>query len=70
MYRNDADYVRARLYEKTAPRIESILANDSGEGLYGLPVPLRMDVAPVERTGKKGTPLPAGSSVGKGEGAP
>ena len=70
VYRNDADYVRARLYEKTAPRIESILANDSGEGLYGLPVPLRMDVAPVERTGKKGTPLPAGSSVGKGEGAP
>jgi regulator of protease activity HflC (stomatin/prohibitin superfamily) len=38
VYRDEADYVRAKLYEKTAPNIQGVLANDTGAGLFGLPV--------------------------------
>ena len=38
VYRDEADYVRAKLYEKTAPNIQSVLTSDTGSGLFGLPV--------------------------------
>ncbi len=38
VYKNEADYIRAKLYEKTAPRLESILTTDEGGGLFGLPL--------------------------------
>jgi len=38
VYNNEADYIRAKLYEKTAPRVESILTTDEGGGLFGLPL--------------------------------
>lgn len=38
VYKNEADYIRAKLYEKTAPRVESILTTDEGGGLFGLPL--------------------------------
>ncbi|MDD2455558.1 MAG: SPFH domain-containing protein [Kiritimatiellae bacterium] len=38
VYRDEADYVRAKLYEKVAPNIQSVLASDAGGGFLGLPV--------------------------------
>ena len=38
VYDNEADYVRAKLYEKTAPNIQSVLTSDNGGGLFGLPI--------------------------------
>ena len=38
VYQDEADYVRAKLYEKTAPNIQSVLTSDTGSGLFGLPV--------------------------------
>ena len=38
VYDSEADYVRAKLYEKTAPNIQSVLASDTGDGLFGLPI--------------------------------
>lgn len=38
VYKNEADYIRSKLYEKTAPRVESILTTDEGGGLFGLPL--------------------------------
>ena len=38
VYATEADYVRARLYEKAAPRIESVLTSDSPGEILGLPV--------------------------------
>lgn len=41
VYRNEADYVRAKLYEKTAPNIQSVLTTDANGDLFGLPVEIR-----------------------------
>jgi regulator of protease activity HflC (stomatin/prohibitin superfamily) len=38
VYKSEADYIRAKLYEKTAPRVESVLTTDNGGGLFGLPL--------------------------------
>ena len=38
VYANEADYVRARLYEKAAPHIESILTSDSPGEVLGIPL--------------------------------
>ncbi|MFA7173739.1 MAG: SPFH domain-containing protein [Kiritimatiellia bacterium] len=38
VYKDESDYVRARLYEVVAPNIESILATDKAGDLFGLPV--------------------------------
>jgi len=38
VYKNEADYIRAKLYEKTAPRVESVLTTDNGGGVFGLPL--------------------------------
>lgn len=38
VYRDETDYIRARLYEKTAPNIQGVLTSDTGNGLFGLPV--------------------------------
>ncbi len=41
VYRDEADYVRAKLYEKTAPNIQSILTTDANGDLFGLPINLK-----------------------------
>ena len=41
VYRSEADYVRAKLYEKTAPNIQSVLTTDANGDLFGLPVELK-----------------------------
>jgi regulator of protease activity HflC (stomatin/prohibitin superfamily) len=38
VYRDEADYIRAKLYEKTAPNIQSVLTTDANGELFGLPV--------------------------------
>lgn len=38
VYTDEADYVRARLYEKAAPRIESVVTGDAPGELFGLPM--------------------------------
>ncbi|MEI7901369.1 MAG: hypothetical protein WCK89_14055, partial [bacterium] len=38
VYRDEADYIRAKLYEKTAPNIQSVLTTDDTGELFGLPV--------------------------------
>ena len=38
VYPDETDFVRAKLYEKTAPNIQSVLTSDTGSGLFGLPV--------------------------------
>jgi len=50
VYANEADYLRARLYEKTAPRIESILTTDEKGGVFGLPIAPRIhEGTPVKK---------------------
>jgi len=41
VYRNEEDYLRAKLYEKTAPNIQSVLTTDANGELFGLPVDLK-----------------------------
>ena len=38
VFRSDGDYVRAKLYEKVAPRIESVLTSDAQGTILGLPL--------------------------------
>ena len=38
VFRNDGDYVRSKLYEKVAPRIESVLTSDAQGTILGLPL--------------------------------
>ena len=38
VYADERDYVRARLYAKTAPQVRSILVGDEPDGVFGLPV--------------------------------
>ena len=38
VYRDEADYVRAKLYEKTAPNVQSVLTTDDKGELFGLPL--------------------------------
>ncbi|HRR32765.1 MAG TPA: SPFH domain-containing protein [Kiritimatiellia bacterium] len=54
VYKDEADYVRAKLYEKTAPNIQSVLTADDGNGLFGLPVGTVTQPAPVAPTAQKG----------------
>ena len=37
-YAGDDDYVRAKLYEKTAPRLKDVLTGDASGEIFGLPV--------------------------------
>ena len=37
-YSGDGDYVRAKLYEKTAPRIRDVVTGDVPGEMFGLPV--------------------------------
>ena len=37
-YASDDDYVRAKLYEKTAPRLKEVLTGDASGEIFGLPV--------------------------------
>ena len=37
-YASDDDYVRAKLYEKTAPRLKDVLTGDAQGEIFGLPV--------------------------------
>jgi regulator of protease activity HflC (stomatin/prohibitin superfamily) len=41
VYRDEADYIRSKLYEKTAPNVQSVLTTDANGGLFGLPVTSR-----------------------------
>ena len=43
VYNDENDFVRARLYEKVAPNIESILTTDEGGDMLGLPVKVYSD---------------------------
>ena len=37
-YSDDGDYVRAKLYERVAPRLKDVLTGDSPGEVFGLPV--------------------------------
>ena len=47
VFPDEADYVLAKLYEATAPAIETVLANTDGGGLLGLPLRVRETPAPA-----------------------
>jgi regulator of protease activity HflC (stomatin/prohibitin superfamily) len=57
VYRNEADYVRAKLYEKTAPNIQSILTTDANGDLFGLPIKLK-DRPAAEKAAPAPKPVP------------
>jgi regulator of protease activity HflC (stomatin/prohibitin superfamily) len=46
VYKSETDYIRAKLYEKTAPNIQSILTTDANGDLFGLPVKVRGELSP------------------------
>ena len=57
VYRDEADYIRAKLYEKTAPNIQSVLTTDAKGDIFGLPV--RVLPAPaVEKPTPTAKPVP------------
>ena len=71
VYRDEADYLRAKLYEKTAPNIQSVLTTDVRGELFGLPVKVRSGragaQAPVPVSAAPVKPLPPpGEPVKKG----
>lgn len=45
VYADERDYVRAKLYRKTAPGVKSVIVGDQPDGVFGLPVGARS--APV-----------------------
>ncbi len=52
VYQDEADYVRAELYEKVAPNIQSVLASDAGGGFLGLPLGHKAQAAaPAQKGG-------------------
>lgn len=57
VYRDEADYIRAKLYEKTAPRLESILTTDKNGDVFGLPVEVR-PTTPDEKAASAAKPPP------------
>jgi regulator of protease activity HflC (stomatin/prohibitin superfamily) len=77
VYRDEADYIRAKLYEKTAPNVQSVLTTDASGGLFGLPVTTRSGqaaaAAPVQAAKPSAPPKPASppeDSAKKGGTAP
>ena len=56
VYQDETDYIRAKLYEKTAPNIQSVLTTDAKGDLFGLPVKIRSEM-PTEKV------LPAAKSA-------
>ena len=63
VYRDEADYVRAKLYEKTAPNLQSVITSDTNGGLFGLPVtaqpaPLVESAAPAAKPAAPPKPVP------------
>ena len=70
VYRNESDYVRAKLYEKTAPNVQSVLTTDAGGDLFGLPVNLRERTAAAKPAPKPGPTPPPDDPSKKGGTAP
>jgi len=59
VYREEADYIRAKLYEKTAPNIQSVLTTDANGALFGLPVGAQPGKSGVKTlSAASGTPPP------------
>ena len=63
VYRDEADYVRAKLYEKTAPNLQSVITSDTNGGFFGLPVtaqpaPLVEKAAPAAKPAAPPKPTP------------
>ena len=50
-YGGDADYVRAKLYEKTAPRLTDVVTGDSPGEIFGLPMRERPRSAQQQENG-------------------
>jgi len=55
VYRDEADFIRARLYEKTAPNVQSVLTTDEKGDLFGLPVKIH----PASSAEKAAAALPS-----------
>jgi len=55
VYKDEVDYVRAKLYEKTAPNIQSVLTTDVKGDLFGLPVKVRPTYS---ASAERSAPLP------------
>jgi regulator of protease activity HflC (stomatin/prohibitin superfamily) len=77
VYRDEADYIRAKLYEKTAPNIQSVLTTDANGELFGLPIDVRRSPAAAQavHAAKPAPPKPApvptvNDSAKKGESTP
>ena len=58
VYADERDYVRAKLYAKTAPRVRSVLVGDEPNGVFGLPVRL----SPTAQTSKPAIPQKNGGA--------
>ncbi len=59
VYNDESDFVRARLYEKVAPNIESILTTDENGDILGLPVKVYPDKKSGSAVPQSGTAKPA-----------
>jgi len=59
VYGDESDYIRAKLFEKTAPNIQTILTTDEKGDLFGLPVKARPTyTAPAAKPAPQPKPTP------------
>ena len=63
VYGDEADFIRAKMYEKTAPNVQSVLATDANGELFGLPVggrpPMKVEkIAPAAKVVPPPKPTP------------
>ena len=58
VYRDESDYIRSKLYEKTAPNIQSVLTTDANGELFGLPVAVRPGSAAAAAANPAKAPTP------------
>ena len=70
VYGDERDYVRAKLYEKTAPNVESILTTDEKGEIFGLPVKIRSSEAAAKPAAPPKPAQPPQESEKKGGTAP
>lgn len=59
VYADERDYVRAKLYAKTAPGLKSVLVGDDRDGVFGLPVKKPVAAPPKPEPPKPAAPQPA-----------
>ena len=60
-YGSEGDYVRAKLYEKTAPKLRDVVTGDAPGEIFGLPV--KSSLPPSTKSPPSSTPQPLNIST-------